>query len=386
MRKAITATALEALPAVLLDNVDRVLGGASLDAALTALTWSDRVLGSNRTTGDLPLPTVWSATGNNLRFGSDLARRVLPIRLAPSCENPEERTDFAHANLLAWVRENRPRLAVAALTILRAYFVAGRPPQPGGTWGSFDEWSALVRGAICWAGLADPLATRETAKSDDTSGTIVRGLIGGLLEVDENGDGLTLREIINELNAAWNEQRFPTMRAVIAEVATSRGAIDQKKLGYAFRKYRGRIANGWELSGDSIHGGVIRWKAKRRGFGGDGGDAKTDPNHHPNHTKHRNLPSENVVGGDGGDTFLPPALRENLCVSHNRDNTHATHMVPHWDRPELSPESQPSQPDPGPPCHECGTITQLAAEVGGWRNADCPKCGAVKPIRCEVAR
>jgi hypothetical protein len=89
MRKAITATALEALPSVLIDNVDRPLGGAALDAALTATTWSDRILGSSKTTGDLPLRTVWSATGNNLRFASDLARRVLPIRLAPTHENPE---------------------------------------------------------------------------------------------------------------------------------------------------------------------------------------------------------------------------------------------------------------------------------------------------------
>jgi hypothetical protein len=273
MRKAITATAIEALPAVLLDNVDRVLGGASLDAALTALTWSDRVLGASKTTGDLPLRTVWTATGNNLRFGSDLARRVLPIRLAPSVENPEERTDFTNPDLLAWVRKNRQRLAVAALTILRAYFVAGRPVQPDGTWGSYGAWSALVRGAIVWAGLADPLATRATAKADDTSGAIVLGLIGGLLELDEHGNGLTVREMLALLNDTANQNRYPAMREAVAEVATLRGIIDQAKLTYAFRKYKGRIANGWQIVGEPARSGVNRWAAKAisgdHGYHGD---------------------------------------------------------------------------------------------------------------------
>ena len=83
-RKAITATAIEALPSVLLDNVDCVLGGSSLDAALTATMWTDRILSTNTTTGELPMRTVFMATGNNLRFGDDSARRVLPMHEAPA--------------------------------------------------------------------------------------------------------------------------------------------------------------------------------------------------------------------------------------------------------------------------------------------------------------
>jgi len=272
MRKAITATAMEALPAVLLDNVDRTLGGASLDLALTALTYSDRVLGASKTTGDLPMRTIWAATGNNLRYGGDLERRVLPIRLAPTCENPEERTGFQHPDLLGWIRDNRPTLAVAALTLLRAYFVAGRPVQPGGTFGSFDDWSALVRGSIVWAGLADPLVTRESARDNDTSAAIVRGLIGGLLELDEHGDGLTVREMVRLLDDPSNAESFPAMREAVSEVATNRGSIDQRRLGYAFRKYKGRIANGWRIVSEQNRTGTHCWKAESA-TAGDAGDA-----------------------------------------------------------------------------------------------------------------
>lgn len=273
MRKAITSIAMEALPAVLIDNVDRVLGGASLDAALTGTTWQDRVLGKSATTGEIPLTTVWAATGNNLSYGTDLARRVVPIRLAPKIENPEERTDFAHPDLLGWVRENRPRLAVAALTMLRAYFIAGKPPQPGGQFGSFESWSALVRGAIVWTGLPDPLKTRETAKADDTSGAIVRGLIGGLLEVDDSGEGITAREIIALLNEQSNERHFPAMREAVAEAGTYKGKIDSKALGLSLRKYRGRIANGYQINGSPNRSGVIKWTTKRVESAGDAGYA-----------------------------------------------------------------------------------------------------------------
>ncbi|MEZ6077959.1 MAG: hypothetical protein R3C56_20500 [Pirellulaceae bacterium] len=55
---------------MLLDNVDCLLGGSSLDAALTATTWTDRILGASKTTRSAAR-AIWTATGNNLRFGSE---------------------------------------------------------------------------------------------------------------------------------------------------------------------------------------------------------------------------------------------------------------------------------------------------------------------------
>jgi hypothetical protein len=324
MRKSITAVAIEALPSVLLDNVSNgsTLGGSALDAAITSTVWSDRVLGYSKTTGELPLRTVWAATGNNLRFGSDLARRVLPIRLAPAVENPEDRDDFEHADLLGWVRENRPRLAVAALTILRAYVVAGKPVQSGGVWGSFETWSALVRGSIVWCGLADPLETRETAKADDQSGATVAGLIGGLIEIDDSGDGLTVREIVDELNDKDNADRFPTLRDVVAEVATIKGAIDGKRLGYMLRTYRGRIAGGFRIEGQPKgRNKVISWFVSKV-VAGDAGDA-----------------------GDGSS--LSPT--RGLCVSHDTHKACDTHTYEDRVTPEHHPRCPASPASDSPP-------------------------------------
>ncbi|MBK8123956.1 MAG: hypothetical protein IPK54_10475 [Dokdonella sp.] len=55
-------------------------------------------------------------------------------------------------NLNDWVPDHRQELLGAALTVLRAYIVAGKPAQPIQPYGSFEEWSGLLRGALVWLG------------------------------------------------------------------------------------------------------------------------------------------------------------------------------------------------------------------------------------------
>lgn len=172
--------------------------------------------------------------------------------------------------------------------------------------------------------MADPLATRETAKADDTSGAIVRGLIFGLLELDEHGVGLTAREMVALLDDDANADRFPTMREAVAEVATHRGMIDQKPLTYAFRKYKGRIANGWQIVGESARGGVSRWAAKP--ISGDHGDHGDHPN--------------------------PSPYAGSVCVPHTDRHTQRTHTEAHGQPGESSSSSSPWSPDAGSDHHE----------------------------------
>lgn len=280
LRKVITSVAIEAIPSVLFDNLDVQLGGSALDAALTAQTWSDRVLGSSRTTGELPMQTVWSATGNNMAFGSDVGRRVLPIRLQSPLETPEERSGFAHADLLGWVASNRPRFAVEALTILRAYFVAGCPSVPGGEWGSFESWSALVRGAIVWAGGADPLPTRETAKESDDSRTLLGMLIAGILEADPDGTGLTTKQV--ERLTTHRPDETPVCPTLIEAVSLICGdRFNARRFGRRMRSYIGRNCDGQKIESEKGHGGVNRWTVQPvdNAFGGFGGFHHTQSSH-----------------------------------------------------------------------------------------------------------
>src|SRR5262249_46382873 len=141
MRKVITTIALKGDAFVLLDNLTSALGGAALDIVLTSTQWGDRTLGSNRDV-DLPMNTVWAATGNNVMLRDDMPRRVMHCRLISPVENPEDRTDFKYPNLLEHVHRERGKLLAAGLTILRAFCVAGRPDQGLRPWGSYEAWSA----------------------------------------------------------------------------------------------------------------------------------------------------------------------------------------------------------------------------------------------------
>lgn len=349
MRKRITSIAIEGSPAVLLDNIDRPIGGAAIDAALTGSRWKDRELNTSRTI-DLPMRCVWAATGNNLAFRADIARRVIPIRLDSSEENPEDRTDFTRADLIGWTHEHRAELVTAALTVLRAYFVAGCPKQDGGAFGSFESWSDTVRGAIVWAGLDDPLNTRVSAKEDDQSSAIVAGLIGGLIEVG----GGTVREIIDQMLDPANADCFPTLRAIVSEVASRNGKPDARLLGNQLRKYRGRYA-------------TIRF---------DGERSKYRIEHKTGHARQKSWFASGD-SGDCGDSSSSPPTYGKSCVSPH--DTGDTHIGPQGDASEVqSPESPES---PNKPCPKCGGPMKAGPTVGNWVNWDCSRCDHVTPER-----
>jgi hypothetical protein len=250
LRKRITAHALAGDRAVLFDNVARPLGGAALDAVLTATTWSDRILGRSENARDLPLTTLWLATGNNLEFRGDLIRRVLHLRLDAEQERPEERTGFRHPVLLRWLRAERPRLVIAGLTVLRAYTLAGRPDQRLRSWGSFEAWSELIRGAIVWTGLPDPAATREgLMAAGDARREANAELLAGWAELDNGRVGLTTAEALRQLDALENRHRFEVLRSAISQLTFL--PLDKLpsagKLGSALRGVRGRIIGGLRL-------------------------------------------------------------------------------------------------------------------------------------------
>src|SRR5262249_39699410 len=127
VRKRITSLALAGERFTLLDNVDAPIGGGPLDAALTSETWQGRFFGTNQPTPELPMQMVWLASGNNLVFRGDVIRRVVACRLESPLEHPEERTGFKYPDVVGYATEHRAKYLRAALTILRAHHVAGRP-------------------------------------------------------------------------------------------------------------------------------------------------------------------------------------------------------------------------------------------------------------------
>lgn len=219
MRKAITAYALEGRRYIYYDNLKRPLGSPSLDCALTTTVWSDRVLGESASTGETSLYAVWYATGNNVSIEADTARRVLHIRLNSPHEQPENRGGFKHTDLLSWVRAERPTLAAHALTILRAYFVAGLPePKPAlDSWGSFEGWS-LIRKALVWAGQPDPaLSRKRLAERSDMTGGGLETLVHQLLKNYPAGAKFTAGDLRHKVES--EVAYFSDLRNALCELA-----------------------------------------------------------------------------------------------------------------------------------------------------------------------
>lgn len=278
-RKAILSLALEGRRVALIDNVAGSFGSATLDAALTATVWTDRILGVSKT-ATVPLTIVWFATGNNVAVVGDTVRRCLYIRLESPDEHPERRQGFRHPHLLEWIDTRRPELTAAGLTLLRAFVAAGRPDQRLPAWGSFEDWSDLVRNCLVWLGLPDPGETRrdlhDSASDEDST---LNDLVGGLSEVFQELDGGcgTAREILQVLEST-PETQFGGLRDALAELVprpAQKALPNTAQLGALLREYRGRVSRGRAIehaSQTKSKRGRLWCVAARQGDSGDGGD------------------------------------------------------------------------------------------------------------------
>jgi hypothetical protein len=259
LRKRITSLALAGERLVLFDNLAGGFGGPILDAALTASSWSDRLLGGNRTTS-LPLYATWYATGNNVGVAGDTARRVCHIRLESPEEKPERRNDFKRPRLLAWVGANRGKLLAAALTVLRGYCVDGRPDLGLPAWGSFEGWSSLVRQAVVWAGQPDPGDTRLLLEeSADTTAECMAVLLECWERMDPGRKGLLAAQVIHELYKGppapvpdWHAEMKDALESLV-------GKPDARGLGFKLRSYRRRVFGALYLDHAGSCQRAIRW-------------------------------------------------------------------------------------------------------------------------------
>ncbi len=152
-RKQITAKLAAGATMITVDNVEGALYAPSLARALTARTWTDRVLGRSETV-TVSQRATWIATGNNIQLRGDLPRRCYSIRLDARESRPWQRENFKHPDLLGWITKNRPRLVRALLTLARAWFAAGKPKAPDlPQLGSFEAWTEIVGGMVAYAGI-----------------------------------------------------------------------------------------------------------------------------------------------------------------------------------------------------------------------------------------
>lgn len=269
-RKRMITLALSGIPALHIDNVAWPLGSGALDGALTSRTVTERMLGTNEQR-EAPLNLVFFASGNNMQFKGDTARRTVPIDLAPLEERPDERTGFRHVPLLSWVGHHRRALVKAALTVLKAFYVAQQPAQPLTPFGSYEPWSDLIRQCLVWVGEVDPCTDRHALEIySDTDHEDIATLLT-CWHTCYVHTAVSLKRAIQDAFHLGNLQRkLPANHW--DELRDALGAFDGRydgqhlrthQIGQALRKIKGRTINQFRLIGkENTKTNVLEWSVQ----------------------------------------------------------------------------------------------------------------------------
>jgi hypothetical protein len=254
-RKRILSLLIAGDPIVCLDNIDRPLEGDTLCAVLTSPFFQDRQLGISKMV-TVPTCTTWFATGNNVTVRGDLATRVLPCRIDPQVERPETRA-FKRLDLLGYLSKFRAPLVAAALTMMRAYVVAGKPKQPVRPFGRFEDWSAIVRSTFLWLGCADPCEPQERLLRDDPAAQDVGMILAALHDLYRPPLKFTVAMAVRSA-LDGSTASIPLKQAL--ESALPRGDIKTRALGYWLRTHKDRIIGGLCLKKYGDYDGLTEWQ------------------------------------------------------------------------------------------------------------------------------
>ena len=152
-----------------LDNLSEFLDSPSLASLLTSSTYQGRILGSS-SSPEIPNGLTVVGTGNNVHATGEIAKRIVPIRLLPTTDAPEDRVDFRHPDLFGYVTANRERVLAALGGFVEHWKAQGRPLHKGG-FGGFERWTAVTGGILNAAGYPEWLTNMKDWRGevDDTN-------------------------------------------------------------------------------------------------------------------------------------------------------------------------------------------------------------------------
>ena len=239
-RKLLLAELLRAPAVIEFDNLTGdLVAHKSLCTALTSEHITGRILGVSKT-ATVSTRALFLSSGNNVGPVQDMARRCITIHLAPQCEMPAAR-EFQRPELVREVLRERGRYVSAALTIVRAWIVAGRPKTACKALAGFGDWSDLCRQPLLWLGLADPTESVFQAMAEDPD----RETLGRLLTAWQSVFGSApamVRDAINQ--TLLYHDKHVELREVLHDIAAERGEINRRRLGRWIRRHEGRIVDG----------------------------------------------------------------------------------------------------------------------------------------------
>jgi hypothetical protein len=257
-RKLLLAELLRAPAVIEFDNLTGdLVAHKSLCTALTSEHMTGRILGMSKT-ATVSTRALFLSSGNNVGPVQDMTRRCITIHLAPQCEVPAART-FQRPELVREVLRERGRYVAAALTIVQAWIVAGRPKISCKALAGFGDWSDLCRQPLLWLGLADPTESVFRAMADDPD----RETLCRLLTAWQSVFGRTpamVRDAVKQASPFHDDRA--ELREVLHDIADERGEINRRRLGRWITRHAGRIVDGRRFARARGNGSAEAWRVE----------------------------------------------------------------------------------------------------------------------------
>jgi putative DNA primase/helicase len=264
--KTLAAELIAGSPIINFDNLERPVGGELINSILTQSKVRVRVLGT-KDMAEIPNRALICANGNGIEIMGDLGRRTIKSTIDAGVERPWRRK-FTTEFPVERARRDRGRYAIAALTALRAFVLAGSPPHQRDPLGSFPEWDALIRGLLIWCGYADPCDTMEQIQVTSSDHQRLSAVLHRW-HTDLGEDYLTTGGLIKKATEYKDRQGidlgrpefiFPELREALLAVAGAGGAINSARLGRWISKHNGRIVDGRKIERGTLSDGYQQWR------------------------------------------------------------------------------------------------------------------------------
>lgn len=264
---------------VCFDNCDRVFKSDTMCIVLTQETWRNRLLGFNKIM-NFPTNVTFMATGNNLTFAGDISTRVVQCNLDPQCERPEERKFTV--DLFDHIPRHRGELVAAALTILRAYHVAGRPDQGIKIFGRFEGWSNWIRSALVWVGESDPCISRQRVEESDPVRNALKNVLSAWYEAF-SGRPMQISQVVKEAEMSADQGNDDLLTSLADFAGDGKGRVSSRSLGRRLCSFLGRVEGGLKfLKGLKGHGGNYSWHVVSMAQTNPNQPKKDETNHQTN--------------------------------------------------------------------------------------------------------
>ena len=251
LEKRLGAALLAGDVAISLDNCEHPLASVFLCQALTQEKLNIRLLGQSKNV-ETPVNATIFATGNNITIAGDLTRRTIKCALDANCEHPE-RQNF-NVDVIELAKVERAKLVAAALTVLRAWHIAGETIEPPPV-GSFEQWSDRIRAPLLWLGQADPCGTTLKVQTEDP---LLASLATVMAQWQRNVGMRVEKTVQQVINCAINVNDFHVALLNVAQ-GRSGSMVSNERLGRWLRKNESRVVGGLMLKCTGRSDGYPTW-------------------------------------------------------------------------------------------------------------------------------